>query len=447
MSSMNDSLQLVGAVKDAAVRLLELPVPGGFAAMEETDCLLESHGLLALAVEARIGVVEKEKTAKAAGHSSTSAWLRAGGRMGKYRAGMLRRDAIEFARLPRVAAAVGEGQISHDMASAIAAATKLLGKNEDVTDTEEILLNLALQPDTTPEKIAVVGRRLRELLDPDGALSDEEKAYGNRYLSVHVNDAGAMSGSFYLPPEAAAKLQAVLDKYARDRDAVDERTQAQRNVDAFIQVLNAQVSTEIIALVNAESLPDDHPHLRHPDPGAERSEPEVTRERDGLDEEAADRLRLVQAALADEAEPLPCKLCGRAANRQTPGTLLPTGHVVPARHIQRLLYSSRVYRAILDAKGRVLDASYATRLVPDWMRRLILIQYPTCGYDDCPVEAGRCEMDHVYSWALYQRTRPDEIIPACSYHNRNRADHPDRYRLTKTADGRWLFKTTGRQRR
>jgi hypothetical protein len=56
-------------------------------------------------------------------------------------------------------------------------------------------------------------------------------------------------------------------------------------------------------------------------------------------------------------------------------------------------------------------------------------------------------MDHVFSWAVFNRTRADEVIPACGYHNRNRADHPERYRLTKTADGRWLFKTTGRQRR
>lgn len=439
------SSQMVAAVKDAVGRLLELPVPGGFAAMEETDSLLESHGLLALAIEARVGVVEKEKTAKVAGHSSTSAWLRSGGRMGRYRAGMLRRDAIEFARLPRVAAAVSDGSISHDMGSAIAAATKLLGRNEDVSDTEEILLNLALRPDTTPEKIGVVGKHLRQVLDPDGALSDEEKAYGNRYLSVHVTDTGAMTGSFYLPPEAAAKLQAVLDKYARARDAVDDRTQAQRNVDAFIQLLNEQVSTEIIALINAESLPDDHPDHRRPEPET-TPEPADLPDRDELDDDAAERMRLAMAALGNDPDPLTCKTCGRGTNRQTPGTILPTGHVIPAKHIQRLLHTSRVYRAVLDANGRVLDASYPVRLVPDWMRRLILIEYPTCGYDDCPIDANRCEMDHVYSWALYQRTRHDEIIPACGYHNRDRADHPRKYQLGKTSDGRWRFKTVGRYR-
>jgi hypothetical protein len=63
------------------------------------------------------------------------------------------------------------------------------------------------------------------------------------------------------------------------------------------------------------------------------------------------------------------------------------------------------------------------------------------------VEANRCEMDHVYNWAQFNRTRADEIIPACSYHNRDRATHPNKYQLHKAHDGRWLFKTTRRQRR
>jgi hypothetical protein len=411
MSSIRSREQALAVLDDASARLVELGAPDhGWACMEETDALLRVQDRLALSIEHRVAHVDKDKTARVAGFSSTSAWLRNGARMGKHHAGQVRRNATQFARLPRVADAVATGRISHDMAAAIAAVTNLLKKNVDVSDTESILLKLALDPDTTPEKIGIVGRHLREVLDPDGSLSDEEKAHSNRYLSVHVDEHGGMSGRFYLPPEAAARLQAILDKYARVRDAADAgpegRTQAQRNADALIQFLNENVSAEILVLVNAETLPDDHPAAQQPEPPTEE-----------------------------------------AGDPDTPATILPTGHVLPAKHVRRLLYTSNVYRVVLDAKARVIDASYAVRLVPDWMRRLTLTQYPTCGYDGCTVEANRCEMDHVYNWAQFNRTRADEIIPACSYHNRDRATHPNKYQLHKAHDGRWLFKTTGRQRR
>jgi hypothetical protein len=406
MSSINSREQALAVLDDASTRLVELGAPDhGWACMEETDALLRVQDRLALSIEHRVAYVDKDKTARLAGFSSTSAWLRNNARMGKHHAGQVRRNATQFARLPQVADAVATGRISHDMAAAIAAVTNLLKKNEDVSDTETILLKLALDPEATPEKIGIVGKHLREVLDPDGSLSEEEKAHGNRYLSVHVDDHGGMSGRFYLPPEAAARLQAILDKYARVRDAADAgpdgRTQAQRNADTLIQFLNDNVSAEILILVNAEALPDDHPTAPPEEPG----------------------------------------------DQDTPATILPTGHVLPAKHARRLLYTSNLYRVVLDAKSRILDASYQVRLVPDWMRRLTLTQYPTCGYDQCTVEANRCEMDHVYSWAVFNRTRADEVIPACSYHNRDRADHPDKYQLHKGHDGRWLFKQTRRQRR
>lgn len=142
---------------------------------------------------------------------------------------------------------------------------------------------------------------------------------------------------------------------------------------------------------------------------------------------------------------MPCPTCGRPANRNTPGLLMPTGHPLPAKHVHRLLTTSQLFRVVLDAESRILDASYSTRFVPGWMRRLVYTRYDRCGYDDCPVEAKYCDLDHVFNWSDFHRTRPDEIIPACGYHNRDRAEHPDKYRLEKLPDGRWHF-TTDRRR-
>jgi Domain of unknown function (DUF222) len=340
---------LIATLKDT-VRSLG-PPDSPVAARCEAEELLEVVGLLQLEIEQRVHTVDLSGEAKAAGYASTGAWLRSNGRMAKSTAGGLRSNGREFDRLPGTVAALRGGEISHEMAAAIANAVKPLPMEADVAGTEQSLLNLARTGGATVEDIGRVGKYLRNVLDPDGSLRDDEKAYLNRYLTAHQEHDGGISGSYYLPPEAAARWQAVLDKYAGPATVGDTRTQSQRNADAFTQLLAGQVHTELLVLVNAE--PD----------------------------------------------------------QTTPGQLLPTGHPYPAAHLDRLATTSTLYRMVIDANSKVLDLGDGTRLVPGWMRRAILALYPTCAYDDCPVQATHRQTDHVHDWSHHHRTRLDEIVP------------------------------------
>lgn len=381
---------MIATLKDT-VRSLEAP-ESAVSAMEETDELLDVIGLLQWEVEQRVRQVDVAREAKAAGYSSTASWLRSNGRMHKSGAGDLRDHGKEFARLPKTVAAIQRGEISHGMAVAIAKAVKPL-PDEDAFELEQILLNAARADGVTVEDITRLGKYKRNLLDQEAALKDDEKAHQKRYLSVHIDENGGIHGTFYLPPEPAAGMQAVLDKHAGPKTAGDTRTRCQRNADALAQLIAGQVRTELLVLVNAEALPDDN--------------------------------------LDDDPE------TERELERQTPGLLLPTGHPYPAAHIKRLARTSTLYRMVVAAESKVLDLGDGVRLVPGWMRRAILAIYPTCAYDACPVEATHCQLDHVYDWAIFHRTRLDEIVPACAYHNRDRAKYPSKYTLTKRDDGRW----------
>ncbi|MFC0866102.1 DUF222 domain-containing protein, partial [Sphaerimonospora cavernae] len=80
-----------------------------------------------------------------------------------------------------------------------------------------------------------------------------------RFLLVRETDSGGMEGEFRLPREAAARLRTLLDAYAKPKAKGDDRPLRVRNADAFIALLEQQITAELLVLVNAESLPDDGP--------------------------------------------------------------------------------------------------------------------------------------------------------------------------------------------
>ncbi|WP_143738022.1 DUF222 domain-containing protein, partial [Microbispora sp. GKU 823] len=105
-----------------------------------------------------------------------------------------------------------------------------------------------------------------------------------------------LEGEFCLPREAAARLRALLDAYAKPRAEGDDRPLRVRNADAFIALLEQEIATELLVLVNAESLPADPEDAAHadntPDDTADPSDTEDTEDTDtdtGDAEDAGDQ--------------------------------------------------------------------------------------------------------------------------------------------------------------
>jgi hypothetical protein len=272
---------IVDALSEAAGALTRLPVPDfGAAAMSEAEQLFRVSDLLRLAAELRVGVVDAQGAATPAGHASTLAWLRTGGHMSSHTAATARRNGRGFRRLRATVAAVIDGSISHAMATAIVAATEVISDDTDAGIAEAILLDLAKNPRSTVETVRRAGSYLRQTVEPDRHGKDDDKAYRKRFMTGHRDDDGGISGSYYLPPEAAARLQALFDKYARKQGRDDHRTQSVRNVDVLIQLLVQAVSAELLVIVNEETLTDqpDSSDTDHSDRGRYRREPPAATE-------------------------------------------------------------------------------------------------------------------------------------------------------------------------
>ncbi len=177
-------------------------------------------------------------------------------------AGRLLTLAVELARLPRVRERFAEGGLAAGVVEAICMATAQLS-DEHAGLAEPILLELAGRAGAA--EVAKAGRYLRAVLDPDAEERDERADFGRRFLRVRPTRGGGLEGEFYLPREAAARLRALLDAYAKPRAEGDDRPLRVRQADAFIALLEQKIAGELLVLVTAESLPTD-PESATPQP-------------------------------------------------------------------------------------------------------------------------------------------------------------------------------------
>ncbi|MBE3009023.1 DUF222 domain-containing protein [Microbispora sp. NEAU-D428] len=252
---VRSSWVLVGSVRESVQALALAPLPDDVdICVAEAEELMVARDRITSALADRVGRVHGAGWAKRHGHASTRSWLRSAGGMGVAGAGRLLTVAVELARLPRVREKFAAGQLAAGVVEAICAATAQLN-DEQARLAEPILVELAGKAGAA--EVAKAGRYLRAVLDPDGEDRDEQADYGRRFLRVRPAWGGGLEGEFYLPREAAARLRALLDAYAKLRAEGDDRPQRVRNADAFIALLEQKIATELLVLVNAESLPTD----------------------------------------------------------------------------------------------------------------------------------------------------------------------------------------------
>ncbi|WP_307848287.1 DUF222 domain-containing protein [Microbispora oryzae] len=160
----------------------------------------------------------------------------------------------EVARLPEVKARYRAGSLSGGAVDAITTVTTKLTDTQ-ATEAEPILLQLS--DNASCAEVAKAGRYIREILDPGTLVQECEDDYASRFLLVRPSSTGGVEGEFRLPREAAARLRAFLTSYARPKDKDDDRPLRVRQADAFSALLSEKVSTELVVMVRAESLPDD----------------------------------------------------------------------------------------------------------------------------------------------------------------------------------------------
>ena len=279
------------------------------------------------------------------------------------------------AELPQVAAAQADGAIAERHAQIIRESIDTLPDavhTEHGAAIEAELVGYARRFD--PHQLKRLAHRIRYCYDQDGSLDEVDRREKHRELTVTQRP----DGSSTIKGEATAELTELLllhlDAFARPQPEVDgvkdPRTAAQRRHDALLEALKLNV--------RAQQLPSV----------------------------AGVTATIVLTMTAEDYE-------------QRKG-LARTGHgaLIPVPEAIRLTAGEyRLMNLVIDKTRGITGYSSTARLFTENQRLARAALDGGCTFPNCNAPPGWCELDHTNEWAQSRRTRIDEGVLACRYHN------------------------------
>jgi hypothetical protein len=212
--------------------------------LERTATLVALGNRIAAELARTVRRAELAQAAQFDGCQTMAAWLRGHARMS---AGAARR-VVQAGRvteaLPAVAAGIAAGAISAEQVEVIApvARTGNLARatalNVDLAATGRVFADTAAAQ--SYDALRTVVHRYLCWLDPDGPAPDPTES---RSLTFTPHDDGSVTGRFHLDAIGGEKLRAAIEALDHaHRPAGDQRSKAQRQADALIQLADLSLA-------------------------------------------------------------------------------------------------------------------------------------------------------------------------------------------------------------
>jgi Domain of unknown function (DUF222)/HNH endonuclease len=318
----------------------------------------------------RLSEFERRRAFAVDGHLSTAAWL--AHRQGLSRSaaeGRVRRaQALE--RMPAVARAFGDGDVSESAVHVLSAARE--AAPEAFARSESALLEVARSMSFGELRRVVDTWRIAA--DPDRALEDEDRRFERRRLDVGTTIDGMVRVDGELDPETGqaliAALRAVVDVETRTSTTADPRTPTQRRADALGEVCRQWLDS-----------------LERPTVAGERPHVVVT----------MDVSALRGGASAAELE---------------------DAGAVTAATARQFACDANVSRVITRGASEPLELGRRTKVVPAPLRRAVAVRDRGCRFPGCGRPPGWCDAHHVRHWADGGETALDNLVLLCRPHHR-----------------------------
>jgi hypothetical protein len=132
--------------------------------------------------------------------------------------------------LPKVAAALGSGEISYQSTSVLCHLREQLGEKAQLFDEDEML---EYAGDHSVYELRKLCNAARHVADPDGFFNDAEENFIRRRLHISQMSDGLFAVDGVLDPVAGAAFKTAIDVLATPKGSEDERTPKQRRADAL----------------------------------------------------------------------------------------------------------------------------------------------------------------------------------------------------------------------
>ncbi len=316
----------------------------------------------------RIAEVDRRELHRTLGHPSTVSLLAERCRLSWRQARGMVATATTLSEIPLTAASYAGGEIDSVRVRHLVAAHN--AHPETYARDEALLLDVACS--LTPRELRRAIEYWRQNLDHAAALGDANHMFSLRRLHVSPTFDGMARIDGDADPESAtiidAALRSITEPWAR---AGDERSPAQRRLDAFVDICRVHLDHGDTPIIGGE-----RPHI---------------------------------SVIVDWQT-----LAG------TVGTVgeLDDGTVLHPETIRRHACDAVVTRIVTGPDSQPLDVGRATRTIPPAIRRALVARDRGCAWKGCDRPSSWCDAHHIIHWADGGVTAIYNLILLCRYHHR-----------------------------
>jgi hypothetical protein len=270
--------------------------------------------------------------------------------------------------LPRVASALGSGEISYQAASALCHLHERLGEHREGFDEEEMV---GYAREYSVFELRKLCRWAWHVANPDGFFNEAEADFTRRYFHVNQMPDGMFAVDGVLDPVGGAAFKTAVDVLAKPKGSEDERTARQRRADA--------VGELAMHAMEQGTLPRRHsvkPHIN------------LTMTLEGLKGELG-----VPPANLDLSLP------------------------ISVRTAERIACDCTMSRVVL-ADSMVIDVGRATRTVSAPTMRALRVRDTGCRFPGCDRQVNWSNPHHLIYWSRGGPSKLSNLVLLCYFHHR-----------------------------
>ncbi|MCZ2817863.1 HNH endonuclease signature motif containing protein [Modestobacter sp. VKM Ac-2984] len=359
--------------------------------LDRTAMLVQLGNRVAAELTRTVRRAETTQAAEYDGLKSMRSWLIGHARLSQTEASRVVRSGRALEHFPALAAGFAGGEITAAQVNVVA---EKIGSRE-VAQAEEQGIDLAafdqvwarVAAESPHESLVAAVRAFDDALDPDGPEPDPTE--GRRLTMVKHAD-GTITGRFELDAAGGEKAQAAIESIVQaDRPKGDERTRAQQNADAFVQLCDNQLASGNLPILRTVK-----PHV------------------------------VVGIDLDDLVDPA----TGAGAGE------MGFGATISAARARYLACDGSISRIVMGPDGTPLDLGRDHRVVTPGLRKAVERRDKSCVFAGCGAPSWWCDVHHLIHWLHGGETSLQNSALLCERHH-TKVHHG--FRVERDPGGRW----------
>ncbi|MGY5882652.1 DUF222 domain-containing protein [Modestobacter lacusdianchii] len=361
------------------------------AVLDRTALLVAVQNRVAAELTRTVRHGELTQAAEHDGLKSMRSWLIGHARLSANDASRVVRSGRALEHFPALAAGFADGSVTAAQMDVVATAVgeperaRAAERDVDLGAFDRVWAQVAVG--SPHQSLAVAVRAFEDALDPDGVEPDPTEG---RRLTIAKHADGSITGRFDLDAVGGEKVQAAIESIVQaDRPKGDERTRAQQNADALVQLCDNQLASGDLPILRTVK-----PHV------------------------------VVGVDLDDLVDPA----TGAGAAD------LGFGATISSARARWVACDASISRIVMGPDGTPLDLGRDHRVVTPGLRKAVERRDKSCVFAGCGAPSWWCDVHHLIHWLHGGETNLENSALLCERHH-TKVHHG--FRVQRDPGGRW----------